>query len=54
MTTQSVGRQSPAWNRESIPILGFSLGMARDFLVALAVFGVVIAVAAVIAFMSFA
>ena len=54
MMTQSVGRPSPAWNRESIPILGFSLGLARDFLVALAVFGVVIVVAAITAFMSFA
>ena len=52
--TESLGRPSRAFDRDSIPILGFGLGLARDFLVALAVFGVVIGLAAIVAFISYA
>ena len=40
-------------NRDSIPILVVRLGPARDFLIALVVFGLVLAVAAIIAFVAY-
>lgn len=48
MTAASVRRGSR--DRNSIPILVVRLGPARDFLLALAVFGLVILVAAAVAF----
>jgi hypothetical protein len=56
MTTQQVspGRPILSRDRESIPILVFSLGLARSVLATIAGFVLVVVVAAVIAFVSFA
>lgn len=48
-----MGGPSRSRDRNSIPILVVRLGPARDFLIALAVFALVIIVAAVIAFVAF-
>lgn len=50
----SLGRPVGFRNRDSIPILVVRLGFARDFLIALGVFALVIGVAAGIAFVAFA
>lgn len=51
MIGASLGRASGSRDRDSIPILVVRLGPARDFLIALGVFGFVLAVAALIAFL---
>ncbi len=54
MQSASIGRTAGFRDRESIPILVVRLGFARDFLIALAVFALVIGVAAGIAFVVYA
>ncbi len=50
----SLGRPVGFRDRDSIPILVVRLGFARDFLIALAVFALVIGLAAGIAFVAYA
>ena len=53
MTGASVGRPLGSRERDSIPILVVRLGPARDFLIALALFALVIIAAAIVAFIAF-